>query len=42
MSDVSIKELMEDAQKRSYAVGYFESWDLESALAVAKAAEHKR
>jgi ketose-bisphosphate aldolase len=42
MSDVSIKELMEDAQKRSYAVGYFESWDLESALAVAKAAENKR
>ncbi|MHB1276034.1 MAG: class II fructose-bisphosphate aldolase [Candidatus Humimicrobiaceae bacterium] len=42
MSNVSIKELMEDAQKRSYAVGYFESWDLESALAVAKAAENKR
>jgi len=42
MSNVAVKELMEDAQKRNYAVGYFESWDMESALAVAKAAENKR
>jgi ketose-bisphosphate aldolase len=42
MANVLIKELMDDAQKRSYAVGYFESWDLESALAVAKAAENKK
>jgi ketose-bisphosphate aldolase len=42
MSNVSIKELMEDARKRSYAIGYFESWDLESVLAVAKAAENKK
>lgn len=42
MTNVSIKELMEDAQKRSYAVGYFESWDHESALAVAKAAQNMK
>jgi len=42
MSNIAVKDLMEDAQKRKYAVGYFESWDLESALAVAKAAENKR
>jgi len=42
MSNVSIKQLMEDAQKRSYAVGYFESWDMESALAVAQAASNRK
>lgn len=41
MSNVSINELMKDAQKRSYAVGYFESWDLESTLAVGNAAQNK-
>ena len=39
---VHFKELMEDAEKRNYAVGYFESWNLESLLAVADAAEIKR
>jgi len=33
---------MEDAEKRNYAVGYFESWNLESLIAVADAAEVKR
>ena len=42
MPNVAVKELMEDAQKRHYAVGYFEGWDIESTLAVAKAAENKR
>lgn len=41
MPNVSVRELMEDAQRRIYAVGYFESWDYESALAVAKAAQNK-
>lgn len=36
---VPFKELMGDADKHGYAVGYFESWDLESLLAVADAAE---
>ena len=39
---VNFKELMEDAEKRNYAVGYFESWNLESLLAIADAAEVKR
>lgn len=39
---VSFKELMEDAQSRKYAVGYFESWNLESLQAVWKAAEETR
>ena len=38
---VHFKELMEDAEKRNYAVGYFESWNLESLMAVADAAEVK-
>jgi fructose/tagatose bisphosphate aldolase len=33
---------MEDAERRGYAVGYFESWNLESLLAVADAAEAAR
>ena len=32
-------ELMADAEAGGYAVGYFESWNLESLLAVADAAE---
>lgn len=39
---VSFKELMEDAQRRGYAVGYFESWNLESLQAVWEAAEETR
>ena len=38
---VHFKELMEDAEKRNYAVGYFESWNLESLLSIADAAEAK-
>lgn len=36
---VSFHELMADAERHGYAVGYFESWDLASLLAVADAAE---
>ena len=36
---VHFNELMERAAKGRYAVGYFESWDMESMLAVAAAAE---
>ena len=36
---VPFKELMADAERGQYAVGYFENWDLESVLAVADAAE---
>ncbi len=39
---ISFKELMKDAEKRNYAVCYFESWSLESLLAIADAAEAKR
>lgn len=39
---VPFKELMEDTEKRNYAVGYFECWNLESLMAVADAAEAKR
>jgi len=39
---VPFRELMADAQRRRYAVGYFESWNLESLLAVADAAEAQR
>ena len=35
----SFGELMTDAQRGGYAVGYFESWNLESLLAVCDAAE---
>ena len=42
MSLVSFQELMADAERGSYAVGYFESWNLESLLAVADAAERTR
>src|SRR5262245_30458322 len=36
------RELMADAERGGYAVGYFESWNLESLLAVADAAERTR
>lgn len=39
---VDFKELMTDAGKRRYAVGYFESWNLESLLAAYDAAEKLR
>jgi fructose/tagatose bisphosphate aldolase len=39
MAFVSYRELMEDAENHKYAVGYFESWDLQSLLAVCDAAE---
>jgi fructose-bisphosphate aldolase, class II len=39
MTIVGFNELMLDAQLGGYAVGYFESWNLESLLAIADAAE---
>lgn len=42
MSRVSVKKLMEHARENKYAVGYFESWSLESTLAVVRAAENKK
>jgi len=39
---VSFKELMANAERGGYAVGYFESWDLQSLQAVAAAAEGTR
>lgn len=39
MGFVSMTDLLEDAKKRKYAVGYFESWNLESLEAVIDAAE---
>src|SRR5438132_14337983 len=42
MTLVSFSTLMSDAVAGSYAVGYFESWNLESLLAVADAAEALR
>jgi len=38
---VSMKELLEDALRNKYAVGYFESWNLDSLEAVLEAAEEK-
>lgn len=42
MGMVSFSRLMEDAARGGYAVGYFESWNMESLLAVADAAEAAR
>ncbi|MGD0728224.1 MAG: class II fructose-bisphosphate aldolase [Spirochaetia bacterium] len=42
MGRVTFGRLMEDAERRGYAVGYFESWNMESLLAVADAAEAAR
>lgn len=39
---VSFKDMMADAERGQYAVGYFESWNLESLQAVADAAEATR
>jgi ketose-bisphosphate aldolase len=42
MALVAFQDLMADAARHGYAVGYFESWNLESLLAVADAAEAQR
>src|SRR5437899_655264 len=42
MSLVAFKDLMKEAERGQYAVGYFESWNLESLQAVAAAAEAMR
>ena len=42
MARVKFNDLMGEAEKGRYAVGYFESWDLESLQAVADAAEAMR
>ena len=42
MGRVTFRRLMEDAESRGYAVGYFESWSMESLQAVADAAEEAR
>ena len=42
MPIVPFRDLMRDAAQGEYAVGYFECWNLESALAVADAAEAMR
>jgi ketose-bisphosphate aldolase len=39
MSSIRCVDLLRHAQKNSYAVGYFEAWNLESLLAVVRAAE---
>jgi len=39
MPVVPFRKLMDDAEDQQYAVGYFESWNLESLLAVCDAAE---
>lgn len=40
MSRVTVKQLMSHALEHKYAVGYFESWSLESTLAMVRAAEN--
>ena len=42
MSLVAFKDLMKEAERGGYAVGYFESWNLESLQAVTDAAEAMR
>ena len=42
MPIVPFTELMDEAERGQYAVGYFESWNLESLMAVADAAEAMR
>jgi len=39
---LSMIEMLREAQKGRYAIGYFESWNLESTRAVVKAAEEER
>ena len=42
MSLVSMVEMLAQAKRGEYAVGYFESWNLESLKAVMDAAEEAR
>jgi len=42
MGLVSMVSLLQDARKEKYAVGYFESWDYNSTMAVIAAAEEMR
>lgn len=42
MAEVSFQELMKHAESKNYAVGYFESWNMDSMLAVSDAAEKLR
>lgn len=42
MVAVSMLEMLREAQRKRYAVGYFESWNLESTRAVINAAEEER
>lgn len=42
MSRISVDKLMKHALENKYAVGYFESWNLESTLAVVRAAENMK
>lgn len=42
MSTIKAIDLIRDADTRGYCVGYFEGWDLESTLAVVRAAEKMR
>ena len=39
MSLISMGEMLEEAQRKEYAVGYFESWDFGSLKATVEAAE---
>jgi fructose/tagatose bisphosphate aldolase len=42
MALLAFKELIKEAEKGAYAVGYFESWNIDSLLAVADAAAEAR
>jgi len=42
MSRTTVKEMMAHALEHKYSVGYFESWNLESTLAVVRAAENMK
>ena len=42
MSTIKAIDMIRDADRHGYCVGYFESWDLESTLAVVRAAEKMR
>ena len=42
MSSIRCVDLLKHAQDNSYAVGYFEAWNLESLCAVVRAAEIDR
>ena len=39
---VSMEELLKNAVEKKYIVGYFESWNMESLLAVLEAAEEEK